>query len=233
LQSLIAANKVGIRTVSDQVVFFSQGATRAEIVTALGTAGYAKASEMADALLDEHNLSIYSAEKITKMSSLFTVQLGKQPQLLERQSERPLTASEKTEARLVFGNSLNLDKIMLAEDPILSVGGYARTTPWTINFPPGSFGSANFMRWLIHELTHSWQYQHGVSLFTTIYYALTSDYNYGGEVGLRTAQAAGKKFIDFDTEQQGDILRDYYFRVKSGANVSAWQPFVNQVQSAP
>jgi hypothetical protein len=185
---------------------------------------------MAEALMDSHNISVYSRERVTKMSNLFTITLETRAQVVERQVERPLTAAEQTEAQLVFGNSLNFDQIKLAEDPILGAGGYARALPRTIYFPPGSFGSSNFMPWLIHELTHSWQYQHGVSLFTTIYHALEADYDYGGEVGLRGAIVSGKKFVEFTTEEQGDILGDYYVRLKSGADVSAWQPFVAEVR---
>jgi len=71
----------------------------------------------------------------------------------------------------------------------------------------------------------------GVS--TTLYHALFSTYDFGGETGLRAATKAGKGFGSFNTEQQGDILREYYKRLLSGADVSAFQPFVNEVRSQP
>jgi hypothetical protein len=230
LQALITVNKIGLRDAGDHSFFFNRGASRAEIFAAFAAAGYARTSEMTDALLDEHNISVYSRERVTRISSLFPITLERQTQLIERQSERSLSNFEQAEARLVFGNSLNLGQIRLAEDPILSIGSYARTTPWTINFPTGSFGSKDFMLWLIHELTHSWQYQHGVSLFTTIYHSIFSSYDYGGEAGLRAARSAGRGFTSFNTEQQGDILREYYNRFKTCQDITVWQSFVNEVQ---
>ena len=238
LQALISANKVGFREVGDRVFFFNRGATSADIAAAFTAAGYSKAQEMADALVDEHNISVYSREQVTKMSGLWTTTLGKASQVIERQTKRPLTGAERTEAQLVFGTNLDYDKIEVEEDPIMGAGSTARTTPWTINFPTGAFSGSNFMPWLIHELTHSWQYQHGYSLATTAHHALIgwlapSHYKYGGEAALLAAKTAGKCFTSFNTEQQGSILADYYRRLKAGQDVSAWQPFVDEVKGTP
>ncbi|HEV2237669.1 MAG TPA: DUF4157 domain-containing protein [Ktedonobacterales bacterium] len=230
LQTLISAGKVGVRNAGDRSYFFNSGATRTELSAALISAGFPRGAEMADALLDGHNTSLYSQGRVTKMSSLFTFTLDSQSEGIERLTERPLTNEEITEARLVFGASLDVSQITVAEDPIMGIGGYARTTPSTVNFPSGSFGTSGFMPWLIHELTHSWQYQHGTSLATTFYHSIFSTYDYGGEAGLQNAQASGRHFTDFNTEQQGDILRDYYRRLKAGSDVSAWQPFVDEVK---
>jgi hypothetical protein len=234
LQTLITANKIGVRDSGDRLVFFGTGANRTEVSAALAAAGFAKATEMADAILNGHNVSAYSRERVIEMYSLFGHStLASDRDILDRQTARPLTGFERTEARLVFGTSLNLDPITVSEDPVMGIGGYARTTPWAINFPTGSFGGPGFMPWLIHELTHSWQYQHGVSLATTLYHSIFSTYDYGGEAGLLSARAAGKTFTEFNTERQGDILEDYYKRSKAGQNVGAWAPFANDVQSAP
>jgi hypothetical protein len=231
LTALIAANKIGTRDEGDRSFFFSRGATTTEVLAAFTAAGYTKALDMAKALVDEHDTSLYSREQVTKFSGLLTITAGTRTQVIDRQTERPLTDAERTEAKLVFGSSLKLDLIRLAEDPAMSVGGYARTTPWTVNFPPGRFSQADFMPLLIHELTHSWQYQHGVSLFTTIYYAIKAKYDYGKEAGLLAAKKAGKGFTSFNTEQQGDILEDYYNKLKAGLDVTAWQPFVDEVKA--
>jgi hypothetical protein len=231
LQSLIAAGRVGVRDSGDRMFFFSKGASFVEIASAFGVAGFTKNLEMAAALIDDHQASLYSRERITKMSGLFTMAIGEpRAQVVERQLQRSLTNKERSEASIVFGNSLNLDQITVAEDPILGSLGYARTLPSSVNFPPGSFGEPGFMPWLIHELTHSWQYQHGISIFTTIFHALRANYDYGYEGGLKAAQAAGKGFTSFNTEQQGDILKDYYARLKHGWDVTTWLPFVHQVQ---
>ncbi|MGI8587616.1 MAG: eCIS core domain-containing protein [Chloroflexia bacterium] len=148
--------------------------------------------------------------------------------------KRQLTGREQTEARLVFGNSLDLSAVKICEAPLMGIGANARTPFDTIYFPPGTFSLPfeDFMPWLIHELTHAWQYQHGISVLEKLFVALhgASAYDYGGEEGLRRAAATGKRFTDFNTEQQGDILRDYYRKRKAGQDTSAYDPFVNQVK---
>jgi hypothetical protein len=149
-------------------------------------------------------------------------------------NKRPLTSDERTEAKLVFGDSLDMNAVKLAEAPIMALGQMARTPFDTVYFPPGTFKESfsDFMPWLIHELTHVWQYQHGVSVLEKLWVALHGKkaYNYGGEEALRRASATGKRFTDFNTEQQGDILRDYYLKMKAGKDTSAYDPFVAQVK---
>lgn len=146
---------------------------------------------------------------------------------------RPLTTPERKAAQFVFRKSLDLDKIILQEDPVMTAGlhgkHYARTLPRVIYFPPGELDHLD-IAWLIHELTHSWQYQHDLANLDILIDAIRGHYDYGNEAGLIAARAAGKKFTDFNTEQQGDILRDYYLRWNAGLNVAAWQPYVAEVQ---
>lgn len=144
---------------------------------------------------------------------------------------RPLTSDERREAETVFGDSLNYDPIRVASAPLMSVGGYARTLPNVIYFPAEHFRDPDPIPLLIHELTHCWQYQHGRSVATTLFHALFSSYDFGGERGLVRARAEGKHFTDFNTEQQGDILRTYYIRRRAGQDVSAWEPFVEEVRN--
>ncbi len=149
--------------------------------------------------------------------------------------KRSLTGTEQDEARLVFGSSLNFSAVKIAEAPIMAIGENARTPFDTIYFPPGTSKMAfsDFMPWLIHELTHAWQYQHGVSVATKLFWALhgASAYDYGGEAGLKAAALKGKHFTDFQTEQQGDILRDYYIKLTKGEDTSAYDPFVEEVKA--
>jgi hypothetical protein len=144
---------------------------------------------------------------------------------------RPLTDFERREARSVFGDALALERVSVREHPVMGGLGYARALPWRIYFPPGAFDNPRFLPWLIHELTHTWQYQHGVPIVRIFWNALLREYDYGGEDGLRAARAAGLRFTDFNTEQQGDILRDFYVRARTGRPTDAWEPFVEQVRS--
>jgi hypothetical protein len=117
----------------------------------------------------------------------------------------------------------------------MAIGENARTPFDTIYFPPGTakLGFSDFMPWLIHELTHAWQYQHGVGVMTKLFWALhgAKAYVYGGEEALVEATRQGKHFKDFNTEQQGDILRDYYNKLKAGQDTSAYEPFVAEVKA--
>lgn len=234
LQALITAGKVGTSDDGRRTFFYNKSATRSEFSSAFTAAGYSNASTLTDAMMDNHNVYVYSGTRVTKSSTLFWEStLSTRTDVTERQTRRLLTDFEKNEARIVFGSNLNLNRIRVEEDPVMSVGGYARTTPWTINFPSGSFGRGSFMPWLIHELGHSWQYQHGYSLWTTLYHAIEADYDYGGEAGLNAAHSAGHGLSHFTTEEQAQIARDYYVRVKAGQDVTAWLPFINEFKGTP
>ena len=146
---------------------------------------------------------------------------------------RPLTAKERAEATIVFGAGLDYDAIVIREGRVLGAGGIARTLPWSVNFPRGASAKDDFVPWLIHELTHSWQYQHGVGLVRTTTTALlcwagVRSYDYGGEDGLA---AARRGLRSFNTEQQGDIARDYYRAVKAGRPTAAYAPFIAELQT--
>jgi hypothetical protein len=148
----------------------------------------------------------------------------------DRTNRRHLTAAEVQEVRLVFGTALATDDVVISEGGLMTFGGYARTVPDRIYFPSGSFG----LPLLIHELTHVWQYQRGEgwgSLPGMIWEAVVGNYDYGGEDGLKEAWEKGKAFSEFTTEQQGDILEDYYVRLKAHSDVSAYEPFVNDVRA--
>ena len=141
---------------------------------------------------------------------------------------RPLSGDEVREAEKVFGDSLDFEAVRVVESAVMGVGNYARTPFETVYFPPGAGDSAAFVPWLIHELTHVWQTQHGVSVLTKLRGAVRGRYDYGGEAGLR----AGRRFRDFNTEQQGDICRDYYRTVVAGGDTSAYERFLAEVRAA-
>jgi hypothetical protein len=148
----------------------------------------------------------------------------------DRTNRRHLTAAEVQEAKLVFGTALKTDDIVISEGGLMTVGDYARTVPDRIYFPSGSFN----LPLLIHELTHVWQYQRGEGwgdLPGMIWEAAVGNYDYGREDGLREAWKRGTAFSEFTTEQQGDILEDYYVRLKAGSDVSAYEPFINDVRA--
>lgn len=92
--------------------------------------------------------------------------------------------------------------------------------------------------WLMHELTHAWQYQHDgiIYLYQAIFKSPTYQYAPDGEaqdVALKNFSQAGKVFRDFNREQQGDIVRDYYFFLKENRDVSAWTTYLNELRQLP
>ena len=149
---------------------------------------------------------------------------------------RGLNKTERQEAQKVFGNSLNYDAVRVSDSSkLMQIGGYARTPYNTIFFPTGTLDRSDpgYYAWLIHELTHAWQTQHGVSTLTKIKYAVRkSSYDFGGDAGLEKAIKEGKCFNDFNTEAQGDILEKYYQILTGQATGDGmlYYHFVSQVQ---
>ena len=88
----------------------------------------------------------------------------------------------------------------------------------------------------MHELTHQWQYQRtGLRYLSAALRVqvrlgrLAYDYRRGEpslEASLTSARTAGHKLTTFNPEQQGDIARDYYVRLKQGQNTDPWAPFI-------
>lgn len=173
---------------------------------------------------------------------------------------RNLYAWEVQEARRVFGGSLAYEKVRVHEcaawpHTIDRLGRFLKGMPPPNNpnaitlgyhayFPvrlletlaPPEHAQRHLLNWLIHELTHAWQYQrmgwgYILKALRAQFAAGAQAYDFGGEEGLRQALAASHSFLDFNPEQQGDICRSYYDRLSRGLDVSAWQPFIDQVQS--
>jgi len=172
---------------------------------------------------------------------------------------RPLRDWEIVEAREVFGDSLRYDAVRVHEvvgwaDGLLRLGRRLRGLPPPeagvhnavtlgnhchfpiplpcVLEPPGyPFG----MKWLIHEMTHAWQYQHmgWVYLSKALWTQITKGpegYQYGGAEGLIAARQNNQTFRTFNMEQQGDIACDYYVLKRTGQDLSAWQPFIEELQ---
>lgn len=145
--------------------------------------------------------------------------------------DRGLTPEETAIARSVFGNALDTSRIRLTDDSPAPPNAVA--FPNHIRFPRGVLNepaNLEYRAWLVHELTHVWQYQRGRTVPQLALDALAGDYDYGGVQGLRDAHAQGKRFGDFNHEEQGDILRHYYRDRERGDDISAYEPFVNQVR---
>ncbi|MET8336011.1 eCIS core domain-containing protein [Streptosporangium canum] len=240
LAGLVGAGKIEVTSVEGRD-FFSLPATGAatlgEVTTALTSAGFPRAPAMATALVNRHNAWIFVGEEIYQYYSLVTIEISRSRDVIT-EIERPLTPAERAEAQLVFGPGLDYSRVRIVEDPLWGAGDTARTLPSVISFPPGSSTSPGYLPLLIHELTHTWQYQHGVGVARTgttafLCWLGIQSYNYGGEPELIARTKAGQGLSSFNTEQQGDIARDFYLRQKAGESTSAWAPFVAELQKPP
>ncbi len=94
------------------------------------------------------------------------------------------------------------------------------------------------LAWLIHEITHAWQYQQ--LGWSSLWHAMRVQielgaraYHYGWEHGLNEAHLRGVSLFDFNPEQQADIARHYYYRFKQGLDTQAWEPFVLFFKNPP
>jgi hypothetical protein len=176
-------------------------------------------------------------------------------------SVRPLYAWEIREARRVFANQLTYERVRIHEcnslpDTINRIGTRLKGMEYTgahnaitlgnhVYFPIRLLetlvpvGRLDFylLPWLMHELTHVWQFQHMgwryLGLALSAQFRLGGKaYEYGGEAGLVEANQKGWTLADFNLEQQGDIVSYYYTRLRREEDVSAWMPYINEIQQA-
>lgn len=137
----------------------------------------------------------------------------------------------------MFGSSVDLGKVRLKFDTLMSTGGYARTLGNDIHFP----GRVD-MPWVIHELTHVWQHQTGGffgygyafrSVGSQVWSVVGDDpYSYGGEQALLRNRASGGTIYSWGIEEQAQIVKAYYVRMAGGAATTAYEPYVNDIRSS-
>jgi hypothetical protein len=172
---------------------------------------------------------------------------------------RSLYAWEIQEVQRVFGTQLAYERVRVHEctafpDTVDRLGRMikrmpAPTQPNAITLGTHSYfpirllealvPPTNIMHyqigWLIHELTHVWQYQK--MGWGYLYKAVKAQiemgaqaYDFGGEAGLLAGAQNGQTLKDFNLEQQGDICRTYYNRLAWTQDVGAWMPYIAQIQ---
>ena len=127
---------------------------------------------------------------------------------------RSLTAGEQHLAREIFGSAINYATVKVHNGRYIffQPSDTAMTPNGEIYFPAKVYKddfSTNISdsQWLIHELTHVWQYQHGTDVVARAIF--NRNYDYGRLDGTRT-------FADFGVEQQAAITADYYLQKHGG-----------------
>jgi hypothetical protein len=150
---------------------------------------------------------------------------------------RPLTASELTTGRGVYGETIPWRRVRVFPGSYLARLASRRAgepvavvTMRVVHVPP-QFDSATTRgrAWLVHELMHVWQGEHtGPSCMArALVGQLGAGYDYGGERALLAHAERG--LAAFNPEQQADIMRDYYRRLVSAGDLAPFQPYVRQV----
>lgn len=143
---------------------------------------------------------------------------------------RRLTQVEEQEARKVFGDSINYQKVHIDEKSLIAwlgakkhrCSGMGITSFRTINFnkkiktAPGN----SYMKWLIHELAHVSQMEHVGSryMIEASYARVTEGYGY--------IPGTKPHFRDYNREQQASIAADYYIALISGRSTAAYEPYI-------
>lgn len=123
---------------------------------------------------------------------------------------RPLSERELMLARPIFNNNIDYNRIL--------INNKARLISPKVAVAYVTFNTIHYHSILsddvfIHEMTHIWQYQHFGSIY--ISKALKAQknvegYNYGGVEGLYHAVNTGKKLLDFNFEQQAEIIEGHF-----------------------
>ena len=156
-------------------------------------------------------------------------------------NSRPLTPNEIKLAKSVYGETIDYQFIRLDER--------AHIGPRFYRFCYVSFNLVN--SWgsmhpsiFIHELMHVWQYQQYGAIYmirALIAQHTYCGYDYGGIKALKARRKKGEGLTDFNLEQQGDIIADY-FLLKSGyqtqwgnANLEdlvVYQSYINELKGS-
>ena len=157
----------------------------------------------------------------------------------------PLTETETNAASAVLGPSgIRYSSVRVAEGRLLPLifkfnRRRAFTTFHTINLPSTGSHSRPHLDLLLHELVHVAQFEITGSAY--IWQALraqrTNGYGYGGSEGLIEDRSDGKHFRDYNREQQGQIVQDYYRDVveqalpESDPMRQAYEPFIDELKN--
>lgn len=123
---------------------------------------------------------------------------------------RPLNDRELMLARPIFNDNIDYNRVL--------INNKARLISPKLAIAYVTFNTIHYHSILsddvfIHEMTHIWQYQHFGSIY--ISKALKAQkniegYDYGGVEGLYHAVNTGKKLLDFNFEQQAEIIEEHF-----------------------
>ena len=123
---------------------------------------------------------------------------------------RPLHAWEVKMAKEIFGENIQYHRVRVDESAYL--GPRQQKLCYVSFYIINSWGAMRNST-LIHELVHVWQYENmGAVYMPRALWAQSTleGYDYGGVDMLKLFLLKNKTLYDFNLEQQGDIIADYY-----------------------
>lgn len=153
---------------------------------------------------------------------------------------RALTQGEIALAKDVFGDSIDYSSVRLRDEDYVPWQGkdYAMAPNGHIYFGENLRGVADWSQQkthdqglFIHEMTHVWQHQHGVNVLLVGAYQQTKQFLMSDQYAYRLEP--GKALKDYNIEQQGDIVRDYFFEKNESGEVSANNLFGGVLKNFP
>jgi hypothetical protein len=161
------------------------------------------------------------------------------------QSGRMLTPLEIHEALRVFGNSIPYEDVRIVEDSALArrvarissrvhlaqENKLAVTLFRTIHFSTRLGQDGSDIPWLIHELTHVWQYcQWGPRYLVDALHAQAEH----GHAAYDITQGIAERWPwdRFNLEQQGDVARACYVALSTSDDPSQFAPYTFVLRNA-
>lgn len=152
---------------------------------------------------------------------------------------RRLTPDEIDAAIAVLGPSaIRYGDVRIAQYGVLGIvfrlnNNRAFATWHTINMPEKRQSSLPL---LVHELTHTYQYERVGSVYIgqglwVQYRFGRKAYDYGGPRGLAAGRSAGKRYSQYNREQQGQIAQDFCALMRAGRNTTVYEPFIEELRA--
>lgn len=150
----------------------------------------------------------------------------------------PLTGEEIAAASLVLGPAaLRYQDVRVAQGGLLRWvfkrnGNRAFATFHTVNLPEQGYHERANVEIVVHEIIHVYQYERAGSRYfaEALLGQHEEGYNYGGPEGLIAAVAKGKRFADFNREQQAQIAQDYLAALRARTPIAPFEPFIDQLR---
>jgi hypothetical protein len=148
-------------------------------------------------------------------------------------------------ASSVFGtNAIRYGAVRAAEDGLLGIifrlnKNRAFTTFHTINIPKIGHHSRSHLDIILHELTHVYQFElvGSIYIWQSLRAQRTNGYGYGGWQQLQKDRVNGKHYCEYNREQQGQIVQDYYNKVmvkgllREDPVYQAYEPLIDELRN--